>query len=612
MSSPARHSRRLVLTGAALGVGSAFAYAMTASAAPDYSVIPPLPNELGRSDTAISRVGKKPYQIIDVMIGTDRARLFVPHTAVPSQRIGRVVYWYYHANGSTYAALSGAYQYSADQAVDKGVISICPNYGGSIYTNKRAVAMQVDAVAWFQKTWRIGASFLRSNSGGGALLCWAYGNKLVPEIRGAYHAAGVYDMADMARRDPGRVLPDYDNDPSTIPATDPALLPQASWAGARIRTTGSTEDVLVPIAVHGGAWVALAKPVAKEAVVLYTPTEGAPNGHNVPSLTNKDMLDTFDRWLAEQPVVPLPDEPASSIPGEGTYQNYSPLITTAGTWSTISSSADSGGSISYSSSAGASASFRFSGTGVSWVSRMTATSGINEVLLDGVLVATVDRYSPTTRSGQTVWTSGPIAAGTHTVTIRRGTTRNPASTGSTLILDAFVVTAGTVSASTPTPTATASPTSTPTPTDTPTPTETPTATSTPTPTSTLPAAGTYQNGAAVIATVGTWATLSSTADSGGSISYSSTSTASATLRFRGTKVSWVSRITPTSGINEVLIDGVLVASVDRYSATNRSARTVFTSSTLGAGEHTITIRRGSKRNAASTGNSLILDAFVVV
>ncbi|AZZ56453.1 hypothetical protein [Rathayibacter iranicus] len=578
MPETPQHSRRLVLTGAALGLGSAFAYAASASAAPDYSVIPLLPGEIQRSDTTYSRYGRKPYQIIDVSIEGDRTRLFVPHTATPSASVGQVFYWYYHANGSSYAALSGAFQFTADQAVDDGVISICPNYGGSIWTSRAAITAQTNAVTWVQKSWRIGASFLRSNSGGGALLCWAYGNRLVPEIRGAYHASGVYDMTAMADTEPTRVLPAYGNDASTIPATDPARLPQASWAGTRLRITGSHDDVIVPIDVHGGALYSLAQPVAKEAVITYHSADGAQYGHTVPSFTQKDMLDTFRRWLVEEPVAP-PEPPAPVVPGAGTYQNGSSFIVTEGTWATLSSSGDSGGSIGYSSSTGATATLRFTGTGVSWVSRLTASSGINEVLIDGVVVATVDRYSATTRFGVTVFSSGALPAGEHTVTVRRGSTRNPAATGATLILDAFVVTDG--------------------------------ATPVPPPTPSLPSAGTYQNGAAEITTVGTWATLSSAADNGGSISYSSSTGASATLRFTGTQVSWVSRLTPSSGINEVLLDGVVVASVDRYSATNRFARTVWTSAALPAGEHTVTIRRGSTRNPAATGSTLILDAFVV-
>lgn len=125
--------------------------------------------------------------------------------------------------------------------------------------------------------------------------------------------------------------------------------------------------------------------------------------------------------------------------GAGTHQNGSPAVAVTGTWSTTSSSADSGGGVSFSSTGGASATLRFTGTGVSWVSRRSSTSGIDEVRLDGVLVASVDRYSATTRSAQTVWTSGTLPAGTHTVTITRGSTRNPAATGGNLIHDAFVV-----------------------------------------------------------------------------------------------------------------------------------------------------------------------------
>lgn len=569
MPGASRHSRRLVLTGAALGLGSALVHAVSASAAPDYSAIPPLPDEPGCGATVLAcgpealpdhrrlDQGRSHPPVRAALRGSVAAHRSRSALVLPRQR-------------QLVRGALGAFQYAADQAVDEGVISICPQYGGSVWVSRAAVTAHTNAAAWVQKSWRIGASFLRSNSGGGALLCWVYGNRLLPEIRGAYHASGVYDMSEAARRDPLRVLPAYDDDSAAVAATDPARLPQSAWAGTRLRITGSSEDLLVPLAVHGARLHALARPVAKEAVLLDHSSEGAPSGHIVPTATQKDMLDTFRRWLVEQPVVALP---APVVPGAGTYQNDSAFVTTQGTWSTLSSAADSGGSVGYSNSVGAAAFLRF-GHGVSWVSRLSPSSGINEVVVDGAVVATVDRYSPTTRAGVTVWTSGPLRAGEHTVTIRRGTAKNPAATGSTLVLDAFVVTSG--------------------------------------PPPALPGAGTYENGSAAITTVGTWATLSSTADSGGSISYSSTAGASATLRFRGTRVRWVGRLTPSSGINEVLLDGVQVATVDCYSDVTRSARPVWTSAALPAGDHTVTIRRGSTRNPAATGATLILDAFVVV
>ncbi|AND16470.1 LamG-like jellyroll fold domain-containing protein [Rathayibacter tritici] len=282
---------------------------------------------------------------------------------------------------------------------------------------------------------------MRSDSGGGPLLAWAYGNRMLPNIRGAYLVNSSYDMEERAASEPDKIGPEY-VDAVAVVATNPARLPASVWRGARLRITGSPEDVVVPFALHGAALHAAALPLAKEATLRSHAGEGT-GGHAVPSFTNKEMLETFQRWLAEGPVPqtePEPETPpVSALPGAGTYENGAAQIVTTGTWSTLKAAGDSGGSIAYSTTAGASATLAFSGTSVSWISRLTASSGINEVEVDGVPVATVDRYSATTRSKQTVWSSGQLAAGAHTLTIRRGSSRNPAASGTTLILDAFVV-----------------------------------------------------------------------------------------------------------------------------------------------------------------------------
>lgn len=307
-----RISRRALLlsSAAAAGVGATLVVASPASAAPNYSVIPRLPGEISRTDTVVSRFGKKKYEIIDVnipgdRISGDRARLFVPHSAKPGSSVSMI--WYYHASGSTYAALSGAYQYSADQAVDQGLVSICPNYGGTQYTNPVALAAQTKAAAWATSVWTVSASLLRSNSGGGTLLAWAYGKRMVPAIRGAYHASGSFDMEDLSRRDPSRILPVYGNDPAALRAANPLRLPESAWAGARLRVTGSSEDKIMPLEMHGGRFYRRALPLAKEATIYVHSGkdergDDAPNGHVVPPITNSDMLTTFQRWLREGPA----------------------------------------------------------------------------------------------------------------------------------------------------------------------------------------------------------------------------------------------------------------------------------------------------------------------
>jgi lysophospholipase L1-like esterase len=180
--------------------------------------------------------------------------------------------------------------------------------------------------------------------------------------------------------------------------------------------------------------------------------------HNEPTLADLSPVDHFHPSLAGQAKISevtwaraieaglfeeQPEQPAAPSPGSaataGTHENGSPLIALSGSWATLSNDWDSGGSIGFASSGAATATIAFTGTSISWISRKSATSGINEVYLDGVLVAEVDRFSTTTRLAQQVWTSGTLEQGRHTLKLVRTDARNPASTGGTLVVDAFVV-----------------------------------------------------------------------------------------------------------------------------------------------------------------------------
>ena len=288
--------RRLFL-GAALGGGAALltapgAAAATVSAAAA-SPIPTLPGEVSRTSAVTPR--GVPYENITVSISGDKAQLFVPHTAIPRTTTVGVI-WYYHANGSTYSAMNGAYKYSGELLVDQGAVCFCPNLGGSLWTNSAALAYHAKAVTYMKSVFKIGISFLRGNSGGGSMECWAYGNNLVPAAKGCYLANGTYDMEDLASRDPIRIAPVYNNNPAAIRATNPARLPSSAWTGKRIRVVVSDAahpDIIVPPAQHGLALVASAAAggAAENSVVYHQ------LGHQIPGLANKDMVDTFGRWL---------------------------------------------------------------------------------------------------------------------------------------------------------------------------------------------------------------------------------------------------------------------------------------------------------------------------
>ena len=286
--------RRLFI-GAALGSGLAMVAAPGAASAAvaASSPIPTLPGEVSRT-SAVTPRGVH-YENITVSISGDKAQLFVPLTSIPrSAPVG--VVWYYHANGSTYSAMNGAFKYSGELLVDQGAVCFCPNLGGSLWTSQAALNYHARAVSYLKNVFTIGVSFLRANSGGGSMACWAYGKNLVPAAKGLYLANGTYDMEDLASRDPIRIAPVYGNSAAAMIATNPARLPSSSWTGKRIRVVVSDAahpDIIVPPEKHGLALVRSAKDGdAVENSVVYHQL-----GHQIPGLANKDMVDTFSRWL---------------------------------------------------------------------------------------------------------------------------------------------------------------------------------------------------------------------------------------------------------------------------------------------------------------------------
>ena len=123
--------------------------------------------------------------------------------------------------------------------------------------------------------------------------------------------------------------------------------------------------------------------------------------------------------------------------------------------------------------------------------------------------------------------------------------------------------------------------------------------------------GTYDDRSTRIQYDGAWRTMTSRSDMGGASTYLN-SAGSAEFTFTGDAIQWFSRLSPSSGINNVYIDGSKVASVDRYSASNSFSTKVFERRDLGNRSHTITVTWTGARNAASSGGNLLVDAFVVV
>jgi bacillopeptidase F len=98
----------------------------------------------------------------------------------------------------------------------------------------------------------------------------------------------------------------------------------------------------------------------------------------------------------------------------------------------------SGGQDRQSAKAGASATFSFTGTSVDWITVTGKGWGQAQVSIDGIDRGVVDLYAPTKATWQTPRSYSGLAAGSHTITITVLGSKNAASTGYKVVIDAFI------------------------------------------------------------------------------------------------------------------------------------------------------------------------------
>jgi hypothetical protein len=116
----------------------------------------------------------------------------------------------------------------------------------------------------------------------------------------------------------------------------------------------------------------------------------------------------------------------------------------------------------------------------------------------------------------------------------------------------------------------------------------------------------YQQTSLAVTWTGTWQTGSWTGASGGSVRYASTRGASATFRFTGSSVAWVSSLGTNRGSVWVYVDGSFATSVSLHRSTGQSRALVFARNWSTAGTHTVKIVV-----AGTAGHSRVdIDAFV--
>jgi hypothetical protein len=107
---------------------------------------------------------------------------------------------------------------------------------------------------------------------------------------------------------------------------------------------------------------------------------------------------------------------------------------------------------------------------------------------------------------------------------------------------------------------------------------------------------------------GTWFTRHSPAAYGGAYRQTSTGGATAKVTVTGRALGWVAATGPDRGKADVYIDGVKVATVDLYSATQQPRKVVFTRAWPTSASRVLQVRALGTRRTASIGNAVDVDA----
>ena len=124
--------------------------------------------------------------------------------------------------------------------------------------------------------------------------------------------------------------------------------------------------------------------------------------------------------------------------------------------------------------------------------------------------------------------------------------------------------------------------------------------------------GVHENGTSALVLSGGWRTTKTTTASGGTFSTLVGKSGYASLTFKATGVSWVSRPGPQNGVAQVYLDGKLVKTLDLYKKKTEFKKTVWSVKGLSDGTHTVKVVRTGKKNSAAGGANLVVDAFRVL
>src|SRR3990170_2632870 len=290
-----------------------------------------------------------------------------------------------------------------------------------------------------------------------------------------------------------------------------------------------------------------------------------------------------------------------------TYQETDPAVVRTGQWFSTTLHNPSGGRYIFSVETGATVTLTFTGTQATWIGPKYNTFGIADVYLDGAFQGSVDLYSSSLQSQQSLFTASGLSNTTHTLRIVVTGRKNSSSSDDAVGVDAFVTAfpnpdAGayiTFAAGTSSFTQTADLLD----------FDRGTLTN-------LKLAGngtyvttTYEETNPAVVRTGQWF---STTAYGGTTIFSVETGAAVTLTFTGTQATWLGPKYREFGIANVYLDGQLQGSVDLYSFTLQPRQPLFTVSDLSNTSHTLRVVVTGKKNSSALNDAVGVDAFDVV
>jgi len=197
-------------------------------------------------------------------------------------------------------------------------------------------------------------------------------------------------------------------------------------------------DIYNNVSEFGGDnWIGMWTPTINDIDIYDNYSDNASYYDNGTGTTfSQATIVTGGAWPAAAKTITASAGPTSEQgPAKaGTVDDDSLAIAYTGAWSDsgFRGLGDYDDGVHYTTTNAAQATLTFTGTMVSYVTETNVDEGDVAIYVDGVLQTTVDAYATSRHAQQTLYTSGTLASGTHTITVVK-------ESGTYMLVDDFAV-----------------------------------------------------------------------------------------------------------------------------------------------------------------------------